>query len=87
MNLKCYCCGADGHSSTTCNKKEKIPRSDWYVNRAMSNMQKGSKTKVKFKTEKKNEKSNENDNDQDDDEDSVVKSWCTFQYGKKLMRN
>src|SRR5210317_344395 len=39
--LTCYCCGKKGHSSTTCDKKNKIPRAEWHVNRAMNNFQEG----------------------------------------------
>ena len=49
----------------------------------MSILQKESKTKVKFNTEKKKDKEKDNDDDQDDN-DSLIKSWCTFQCGKKI---
>jgi len=29
----CYCCGKKGHWSPQCNKKDKIPRSEWAINK------------------------------------------------------
>ena len=35
----CYCCGRTGHTVPYCPDKDKIPRSEWHVNKAMSHMQ------------------------------------------------
>ena len=35
----CYVCGKDDHTSPICADKDKIPRSEWYVNKAHSHMQ------------------------------------------------
>ena len=43
--LICYCCGKKGHSATNCTKKSEIPREDWWINKAVSNMmQEGEET-------------------------------------------
>ena len=31
---KCYCCGKAGHKSPDCNKKEKIPKNEWAINKS-----------------------------------------------------
>jgi len=36
---KCYCCGKEGHKSTDCRKKEKIPHDKWAVDKALSHAQ------------------------------------------------
>ena len=35
----CYVCGKDDHTSPICADKDKIPRSEWHVNKAHSHMQ------------------------------------------------
>ena len=35
----CYVCGKEDHTSPICSQKDKIPRSDWYVNKAHSHLQ------------------------------------------------
>ena len=37
--MTCYCCGEKDHGSDKCPMRDKIPRSEWYVNKAMSNLQ------------------------------------------------
>jgi hypothetical protein len=37
--MTCYCCGKKGHAAPDCDKKDKIPREEWYIKKAMSNMQ------------------------------------------------
>eukprot|EP00957_Ditylum_brightwellii_P120363 9183771-Ditylum_brightwellii.AAC.1 len=34
MDGKCYCCGKLGHKSPNYNKKNKIPREEWAINKA-----------------------------------------------------
>ena len=28
--MKCFCCGNDKHLANTCDKRNKIPREDWW---------------------------------------------------------
>jgi hypothetical protein len=37
--ITCYCCGKKGHAVPECRDIDKIPRKEWFINRAMSNMQ------------------------------------------------
>jgi hypothetical protein len=37
--MTCYCCGKKGHLSTTCDKRNTIPREQWHVNKAMQHLQ------------------------------------------------
>jgi hypothetical protein len=37
--MTCYCCGKKGHLSTTCDKRNAIPREQWHVNKAMQHLQ------------------------------------------------
>ena len=32
----CYCCGKPGHTSDNCNKKTRIPQSQWHVRKALN---------------------------------------------------
>ena len=38
-HMTCYCCGKKGHAAPECPMKEKIPREEWFIKKAMSNMQ------------------------------------------------
>lgn len=38
-NMTCYCCGKKGHAATDCQKRDTIPREEWFIKKAMSNMQ------------------------------------------------
>ena len=75
MPIKCYCCGEEGHGSNNCPNKDKIPRSDWYVNKVMTNLQNDQRTDA---SEDKNAdrvsiKSNTTNK-------SNVEGWCSFQH-------
>jgi hypothetical protein len=37
--MTCYCCGKKGHLSTTCDKRNAIPRDQWHVSKAMQHLQ------------------------------------------------
>ena len=37
--ITCYCCGEEGHTSPECPKRNSLPREQWYVNRALQNLQ------------------------------------------------
>jgi hypothetical protein len=37
--MTCYCCGKKGHAAPECPDKNKIPKEQWHVNKAMSHLQ------------------------------------------------
>jgi hypothetical protein len=37
--MTCYCCGKKGHAAPECRDIDKIPRKEWFINRAMANVQ------------------------------------------------
>jgi hypothetical protein len=37
--VTCYCCGKKGHVAPDCDQRNKIPRNQWHVNRALQNVQ------------------------------------------------
>jgi hypothetical protein len=39
QGVRCYCCGEDGHIAPDCPKRRTIPQADWYMNRAIQNLQ------------------------------------------------
>jgi hypothetical protein len=62
----CYCCRKKGHAATDCHKRDNIPREEWFIKKAMSNMQ-------------GNQEKND-DNDKSDSKPSGgKKAWSGFQ--------
>ncbi len=35
----CYCCGKKGHIAPNCSKWDTIPKSEWYIKRAVQHLQ------------------------------------------------
>ena len=62
--MKCYCCGKDGHTSNKCPVRDKIPRKEWSVNKAVSSMQ---TKEPKIDAEKTTEEEN-------------TEGWCGLQH-------
>ena len=69
--LVCYCCGKKGHSSPDCRHKDRIPRKDWHVNKAMKALQAAQ------------HEAEDSDSELSDDEQSVRSSRSTSSRNRR----
>ena len=76
--MTCYCCGKTRHGSNNCPDKEKTPRNEWYINKAMTNLQSGDDTDSK--EAKAEEKSPSTDSTASSGKNCKREGWCGFQY-------
>lgn len=77
-NATCYCCRKKGHLSTECDKKNSIAQDEWYIHRALNNMQDGDEM----------EDDDVSELDKDDDNQSTTSAWSTTTtYSRMTSRN
>ena len=83
---KCYVCGSPNHLLPNCPKKKNTPRNEWYVNKAMQNMQDDNDQEVVVEEE------NEDDNrstislsNQRNDNSRENNGWSTFSSFQENM--
>jgi hypothetical protein len=55
---KCYCCGKPGHKSPVCNKKDKIPKDEWAINKSQQQFVQEQKTQASNSSTKNSDDSN-----------------------------
>jgi hypothetical protein len=67
-DMICYCCGKKGHGSDECYSKEKIPREEWYIKKAVLSK---SENRGTGDDERKSEKKPSGEK---------KKAWSGFQY-------
>ena len=78
--LKCYCCGEDGHGANKCPKQEKIPRDQCYANKAISNLQGKDKRTDKEEKDKAEEPQEKTKATKSTKSVAFKKGWSTLQY-------
>src|SRR5210317_1862978 len=76
--IKCYCCGEDGHAVPKCPMKDKIPKEDWYVQRAMSNMQEEDDSTNASNGSNKDKKQEDKDEKPERKTVRIKKGWGQF---------
>jgi hypothetical protein len=87
-DLICYCCGIKGHTTRTCEKVNTIPRSEWYVNRAMNNAQTENINDTPSSGNRRSEPTNTDTGNNDSSgwqgaqymDSSRNDGWCGLQY-------
>ena len=75
-HMTCYVCGESGHGANNCDKQKTLPRNEWYVNKAMSNLQ---HEEAGTKDHSDDNKSNQDRSKSDNKKSGLKVGWCTFQ--------
>ena len=86
QEMRCFCCGEVGHISTKCNKAKKIPREDWYVNKAQNSYAQQQAAAKGDDSNGRGENENEstgNNNNSDRNRSTSIWGGCYLQYAVK----